>query len=677
MPSTIPVMYLDCPQHSTDLVGSLLAQSRLPLELYRAANEQQFLQLLPSQDWQAILAQINPNGFGGFEALKLLQACQRSIPVLLLSNYPGEQLAVRAIKAGASDYLLLQHSSRLLPCLNRLLLERHLPKPLNDNLAQLSLQALVDALVLVHTDGRIKLMNEAAQRLSGWSQQQAQGKALSEVLPLVEDASGQPLSYPSLEHLNFEQPASLQLNAALLNRQGQKLLIEGSMAPIRNLKGYILGLVLNFRDVSEARNLSRKLSFEASHDSLTGLVNRREFEIRLERTLTKASAQQPGALLFIDLDHFKQVNDLCGHQAGDELLRQLTQKFQTGIRERDTLARLGGDEFALLLENCSLTDAIKVAEHWLRLTRDYRFNWHNQSFKIGLSIGLVSLDGGSNQAGEILEWADKACYAAKSSGRNRYCQYPIPVVKSEVCWPPLLHAALQGSGFELMRQTMHPLKMSRQQRFEILLRYRDPSGTLHSPKEFLATAARHQLLPAIDYWVVQHSLDYLSHHPEAANTDHICSINLSTDSLTDAHLSRLLNLMQQTDIPAERLCFELSEPDTLHHFPQIENALHQLKQTGCQLALDNFGQGMAACAHLNRLPVDLLKIDASLVESSLERPENLKLLQAMNQLSHILGKTTVAGGVSTAELQYQTRQLDLDFLQGYQLSRPELIGSTR
>lgn len=677
MTGPIPILYLDPPPLTPDLVGMQLLQSKLPLQLHRAHNEAEFLRLLPQQDWQVIIAQVHPEGFDGFEALKRLKSSQHDIPLLLLSAYPGEQMAVRAIKAGAYDYLPLRQLSRLLPCLSRILLERQSPnRAPADNLAQLSLLAMVDALVLINTDGSIKLMNETAQRLSGWTQAQAHGKPVTEVLSLFHEHGERPLMYPDLDMLTTEQPRELPADAAMRHRNGTTLLIEGSIAPIRNLKGYILGLVLSFRDVSLARQLSMKLSFDATHDCLTGLVNRREFELRLERLLARNTGQTGGALLFMDLDHFKVINDTSGHLAGDALLCQITQLLQSQVRERDTLARLGGDEFALLMENCTLEQATRVAEHLLQTLKNYHFHWQQQEFQVGISIGIVSLESPGQDPQKLLELADHACYIAKSSGRNRYLTYSpqnpqLLQQTQDAEWLDRLQQALVGNGFELLRQrilSVNPDQPSRHS--EMLLRYRTESGELCLPSVFLPIAERHQLLPAIDRWVVRNSLDWLSRHPEQAQAGSLCSINLSADSLNDDAIPLLLDLLQNTDLPLNRLCFEISELQLRDDFEHYQQQLFRLKQLGCQLALDQFGQGLASCSYLSQLPVDLLKIDGNRIENLPYSQSDWLLTKAINEASHILGKTTVASSVSSRLLQTKVQELGIDRMQGFHLERP-------
>lgn len=437
------------------------------------------------------------------------------------------------------------------------------------------------------------------------------------------------------------------------------------------------------RDITERRLAQTALQHHASHDDLTGLTNRREFQHRLT-TLVSTVQTDPGphALIYVDLDQFKLVNDTCGHPAGDELLRQLGARLKQAANQRDVIARLGGDEFGLLLHNQSIEEAIQVAESLCATVADFRFVWGARSFEVTASVGLCSIDRDTVSAEEALSAADAACYVAKDQGRNRVQLYfggaACTGKRQEMDWVHRLKKALDESRFQMWQQQIHGLEGgggTRSGHLEVLLRLIDEDGSIIAPGHFFPAAERYGLMPAIDRWVIQHLLlsDQSGHLlTEMAQTPAThCAINLSGASLNDdKFLGFLENTLRHTAIPGKALCFEITETVAVNNFGRIREVMKTLKQFGCQFALDDFGSGMSSFSYLKNLPVDFLKIDGSLVRNIVEDPADFAMVEAINRIGGALGLKTVAEFVETEACLQRLGDIGIDYAQGYFIHRP-------
>lgn len=385
--------------------------------------------------------------------------------------------------------------------------------------AQVTLGSVGDAVITTDQNGRVESLNPTAEHLTGWTLAEVSGRGIAEVFQPVSSIALDPVEDPVLRCLAEGCALSSGFHIVLVSRGGGRHYIEYSAAPIRLPNGQILGAVLTFRDVSEARRLVDNLSHQAGHDALTGLANRTEFETRLRMALERAKERGiSSGLLYMDLDQFKIVNDSCGHGAGDELLRQVTAVLRGHVRERDTLARLGGDEFALLIEHCSVDEAMAVANKILTAVRGYRFHCDGRSFQVGVSVGVVVMDQASESTEQVLKLADGACYLAKEGGRNRVVlqttsEPDLQRRQADMNWVSRLGEALDEDQLVLFYQRIVPLGVppDHARHYEILLRLQDPHEGLISPAQFLPAAERFDLMPALDRWVLQHTcwFDYL------------------------------------------------------------------------------------------------------------------------------------------------------------------------
>jgi diguanylate cyclase (GGDEF)-like protein/PAS domain S-box-containing protein len=465
----------------------------------------------------------------------------------------------------------------------------------------------------------------------------------------------------------------------LLHRQGGWRWIRDTARLICDVEGRPIEWVGSWLDHTEAQLLAAQLTHQASHDSLTGLANRHAFEHRLQQALEIAREQSvEHALLYLDLDQFKIINDTCGHMAGDALLRQLSRILQTRVRRQDVLARLGGDEFGVLMEYCPLPDAMRVATSLCKAVNEYRFAWGDRTFQVGASIGVVPIHAASDSLNSVLSAADSACYAAKDAGRNRahlYAENDAELARrqGEMQWVARINQALEDNRFQLAFQPIMPTALGQLagQHYELLLRMEDESGQLVMPGAFLPAAERYHLAVKLDQWVVGTALDWLLEHPDHLDHLALCSINLSGHSLGDeALLGYLMNRLAGQESLTGKICFEITETAAIANLYQALHFIHTLKDVGCRFALDDFGSGLSSFAYLKRLPVDFLKIDGIFVEDIADDPVSLAMVRSINEIAHVMGMETIAEFVENDQILAQLRGIGVNYVQGYGIGKP-------
>jgi diguanylate cyclase (GGDEF)-like protein/PAS domain S-box-containing protein len=547
--------------------------------------------------------------------------------------------------------------------------------------AQITLQSIGDGVVTTDAEGHVEYLNPVAQELTGWDAEDAIGRSLEDIFRGFHEETCEPLENPLSIAIERNRALKSVRPTLLIRRDGNELYIESTASPIRNDKGDVSGGVLVFHDVSESRELNRRLSYHASHDILTGLVNRREFEARIDRSLKSARARETSyALLYLDLDRFKIINDTCGHQAGDTLLGQLGALLKARIRWRDCLSRLGGDEFAVLLESCSLEEAIRSAEELVTSIDEFKFNWEDRSFKLTASIGVVPITAESVDVGSIMTAADSACQAAKESGRNRvHCfeENDIDLMRRrrEIQWAARINNALEDGRFELFRQTIMPLQEDeRGEHYELLLRMRDESGSLVSPDLFITAAERYGIMPEVDRWVVENAFRWLVSEADERERLSMCSINLSGQSLADdKFLPFVIEQFHRSGLEASLICFEITETSAIASYAQASRFINALKELGCMFALDDFGTGLSSFGYLKHFPVDFLKIDGSFVKEILHDPIDREMVRSINEIGHLTQKKTIAEFAENEEIITMLRGMGIDYAQGYGVSEPKRI----
>src|SRR5579863_2721591 len=550
--------------------------------------------------------------------------------------------------------------------------------------AQVTLQSIGDAVITTDREGRIDYMNPVAEQLSGWGKDEARGQNLGAVLRLLDEVTHEKLENPLVRCLREGQLVHFAEHSVLLNRLGQEIAIQDSAAPIRDRGGGIVGAVVVFRDVTKERRLKRALSYQASHDALTGLINRREFDNRLAEALQSAQRQEgPHTLLYVDLDQFKVVNDTCGHSAGDRLLRDVTGLLQAHVRAADTIARLGGDEFGILVRNCTAEQAGRMAENIRQAIRDYRFSWEENTTGIGASIGVVEITRESQSAASLLSAADIACYAAKDSGRNRVHLYDSNEVSGrhrEMYWVSRVTRAVDEGRLELYFQQITPTSENSPGLpafYELLVRLREDDGQLVLPGEFIPAAERYNMVAAIDRWVMQRAVQALREYASSDDPPFLFALNLSGMSLGDrGFLEFVLSLTEEPCI-AHGLCFEITETAVITTIAETVNFMRELKKRGSPFALDDFGSGLSSFHYLKNLPVDFLKIDGQFIGSVTTDAVDRSMVEAISHVGRTLGIATIAEKVESAAVFAELKRLRVQFAQGYYIARPAPIDGLR
>ncbi len=436
-------------------------------------------------------------------------------------------------------------------------------------------------------------------------------------------------------------------------------------------------------DVTEAHELSNQLSYQATYDDLTGLVNRREFEDRLQEVIELAQERRSdNVLCYLDLDQFKVINDTCGHMAGDELLRQLAQELYRCVRRDDTLARLGGDEFAILLENCTIEHAERAANNVRQAVQNFRFLWNENMFTVGVSIGLTLISQDGESISEVLRRADAACYAAKEAGRNRlhvfrFDDKELALRHMEMSWVSRVNAALEEDRLELWHQEIAEISREElpeghtaEDHFEVLLRMRDTDGTLIMPGMFLPAVERYALAAKIDRWVLKALFRWLAANPSNDRIG-ICAVNLSGQTLGDLNFhNEVIAMLENSNVRADRICFEITETSAIANLSNATLFMQRLKKHGCTFALDDFGSGLSSFAYLKTLPVDFVKIDGLFVKDILTDPVDRAMVKAIIEMAHAMGKLAIAEFVENDEILQELIDLGVDYVQGYGIGRP-------
>ena len=550
--------------------------------------------------------------------------------------------------------------------------------------ALVTLASIADGVITTDPDGWVEYLNPVAEELTGWTTEKARGLPMQAILRMVDEGTRKLAANPIEMVLREERTIEAASTLLLVRNDGTEFPIMQSAAPIRARGGEITGVVLVLHDVSRERQYVAKLSYQASHDSLTGLINRGEFERRL--SLALKSAAQIGrhhAVMYLDLDQFKVVNDTCGHAAGDQLMRQVTAVLQRRLREGDTLARLGGDEFGVLLENCAPDNALRIADGLRQTVMDCHFAWEARSFNIGVSIGLVNVADGMFTLTDVLSAADSACYMAKEKGRNRVQVYhagdtELSMRQGEMEWIGRLQKALEEDRFVLYSQDIAVLDPARkiEDHCEILIRMLDEKGELVPPMAFIPAAERYNLMPSIDRWVIRNAFAIIARQrAEKEGAPGIFAINLSGASIGD---ERFLDYVREQfthfAVPPQSICFEITETAAIARLDKATDFINQLKSLGCLFSLDDFGAGMSSFAYLKHLPVDFLKIDGGFVKDMADDPIDRAMVEAINSVGHVMGKKTIAEFVDGERVIRLLREMGVDYAQGYGVAKPRLFG---
>ena len=540
--------------------------------------------------------------------------------------------------------------------------------------AQVTLAGIADAVITSDNKACVLYMNAAAERLTGINASYASGKPLHQLFNLMTE------DYTTSVDSTWLTDSTTNQDEVILERaDGQAFTISKSASPLYDSNGFLFGTVTVLHDVTMLRALSQQLSYQARYDSLTGLINRYEFDCKAQAAIEDvASGSRAHCLAYIDLDKFKIVNDTCGHAAGDLLLKQLADHLKAKVRSSDSLARLGGDEFALLLMGCSLDKANDIVNCLLQSVQDYCFTFEDKAFKVGASIGLIEITPDQNHTlGDLLSRVDSACYAAKGEGGNRIHIYRaddrlVEDRNSQLQWVSRINTALEHNKFVLYMQPLACLKVNDEQHCELLIRLQGEDGKLYPPGSFLPIAERYHLMPQIDHWVVNEALTIIARKGAAFNA--VCAINLSGQSLSqEGFLDFVINQIKHHKVDAKQLCFEITETAVITNLNKARQFIQALRAIGCRFSLDDFGSGLSSFAYLKNLEVDIIKIDGMFVKAIANNTIDRAMVESINNIGHVMGLQTIAEFAENSAIISMLKEIGVDYAQGYGVAMPALF----
>jgi diguanylate cyclase (GGDEF)-like protein/PAS domain S-box-containing protein len=676
------VLLIDASMDEERLFREELALVRdQPFTLEVARSLAEGLAQLRQRRFDVILLDLNLPDSLGLTTFLRLQPRAGLQPIIVLVGQGDEDVGTEAVEHGALDFLVKQQVvSTLLAKALRYATERThtmLALKASESRYRELYENVVAGVFQMSPDGKFMAANPALVRLLGYASEDE----------LLERSIGEDLYVHAEDRANWlrNMAAAGEIrNAELVLRRkdGRKIVVLENSRAVRDEQGSVLYYEGTLTDITEAHELSRQLSYEASHDALSGLINRREFEIRLQRALDSAQATGTShAICYLDLDQFKIINDTCGHVAGDELIRQLAQLLQSRVRSNDALARLGGDEFGLLLHDCSLADAVGIANTLLKAVEQYQFLWGASAFTVGASIGVVPLTGNFRRITQVLQAADAACYAAKDQGRNRVHVYQeddavVAQRHGEMQWVSRVKRALNENRFLLEAQPIVPIHQTGTQppaprSYELLLRMRELDGSIVPPGAFLPAVERYNLTQRVDRWVISSALHWLAANPATTQRIGRVYVNLSGDSLSDPQLHDFIRaVLDETRVQPTKIGFEITETAAIGNLTRANQLIAELRRLGCAFSLDDFGSGVSSFAYLKALTVDWLKIDGLFVGNIVHDRVDHEMVRSISDIGHVMGKKVVAESVESTAVLERLKQIGVDYAQGLALGPP-------
>ena len=541
--------------------------------------------------------------------------------------------------------------------------------------AEFTLHSIGDAVITTDAAGRIEYMNHIAERLTGWQLLNVHNEPVQKVFRILEHDTREPM-HNLVDACLSEGTSVSKKMTYLVNHNGSERSIESSMSPIVNASGLVEGAVIVFHDETERRRMECIIHHQATHDPLTGLINREQFNHELKQQLHHARTHDSEHVLcYLDLDRFKIVNDTCGQAAGDELLKQVTSRLHSSIRSGDTLGRLGGNEFGLILRNCPLGAATDIADKIIAAISGYEFIWEGARFTIGVSIGIEPITSETESVNDAMKHADAACYSAKHQESSCYYLYDQQDTRlihrhEELHWASRISKALEQDRFRIHAQSICPLNTTADNtaRIEILVRMEDEDGQLIPPAAFIPAAERYELMAAVDQYIIRETFRFIAD----TNCSNICvSINLSASSLHDDNLAGFIKqCTKEYNVEPRMICFDITETDAITNLTGTRSLIEELQSDGFAFALDDFGSKLTSFSYLDKLPVDYLKIDGSFVREMVDNRLDHAMVAAINQIGHIMGMKTIAEFVENADIIDKLRGLGVDYAQGYEISKP-------
>ena len=552
--------------------------------------------------------------------------------------------------------------------------------------AEITLQSIGEGVISTDQFGRVVYMNPVAEIYTGWLADDIKGKHLSMVLNLVDESSHIKLSNPIEQCIESNTTVNSSDNSILIRRDGLEYAIEYSATPIKQENNTLTGSVMIFRDVTEKRSMEKNLNWQAKHDPLTGLINRREFDDILNKIISSSNkSDREHAVCYIDLDRFKLVNDSCGHQAGDELLKKISDRLKKIARDTDTVARLGGDEFAVIMYSCNLDKAKLIAEIFREEVFNTKFDWHGKSISITASIGIVPLNVSTTSLTDLKRVADLICCRAKDSGGNR-----IEILESgksnfkkhtgDLKILEELQKSLEKESFKIYTQKIKPLDDLNDILFyEVLLRMKNTEGDILPASSFLHAAETYHMLSAIDDWVLKVVMEMIAYGNPLFNKAHMISINLSQQSvLNENFIKYAVDTFNDYDIPAGNICFEINETQFYDNMERFKRFVTLMKRQGCKIALDNFNYNPVSINLVKQLNIDYIKVDARQFSNiSVEKNHDYKLLESINDINHLIGAQTIMKCIDSDNIIKPSFQIGADFIQGIFIDPPQALNHSQ
>ncbi len=623
-----------------------------------------------------------PGQIDGVAAAKSI-GDQLGIPIIFLSAYSDSTTLNRAKEAGPFAYVIKPFTEREISTAIELALHKHkveISLKRQEIWLGAILDSVADGIIATDVNNNIRFMNHAAEEITGWLEADAREKPITEVVQDDVEESLQFLKVLPNSANPFEESIAVT-NTPIKKKDGTIVQIEGTLSRIRDKDGSVDGQVLAMRDVTMVRRMSETIDYQASHDTLTGLSNREHFSKKLDGLITECKSNgKTHALIYLDIDQFKVINDTCGHVAGDELLRHTTQVIRTVVRASDLGARLGSDEFGVLLENISPERAQYIAERLRARLNHEKFVWEPKIFTISSSIGLVQINSHCKDIYTVLANADDACFVAKELGGNRIQVYEDDESvflqrRGEMEWITKIKSALEEDRMRLYFQPIIPiLDPGKQRKCEILIRMRDTDNSLVMPADFLPAAERYNLMPDIDRWVVTTTFEAYSNIMSNGSDlkGYVFCINLSGTSMVDQELLTYVRTeLERTRVPPEAFCFEVTETAAIGNITSASQFISDMRALGCTFSLDDFGSGFSSFSYLKNLPVDYLKIDGSFVKDMHTDPINHAMVEAINNLGKLMKVETIAEFVGNPTIVENLREIGVDYAQGYEVGKPQ------
>jgi diguanylate cyclase (GGDEF)-like protein/PAS domain S-box-containing protein len=617
----------------------------------------------------------------GVEAARTIKS-KKDIPFIFLTAYTDEKTIERAKEVQPYGYILKPFKERELYTTIDIALYKHgMAQKLTrqERLFSAILQSISDGIIATDMDLNVQFMNQVSEEITGVKEEEAKGKNLTRFLTLTEATSKQDI----LSGVTSIGERSTFFNdVTLKNQMGQTLVLDGSITRIHEQANSTDGYLISLRDITELRRLSESLNYQSSHDSLTGLSNREEFAYKLGEILKNVKLIGGShALIVLDIDRFKAVNDTCGTMAGDELLRQIASHIQTNIQRNDMSARIGADEFAIILMNCEPDDTISVGNRLQSAVQRQRFQWQSSAFPVTLSIGIVPIDRETGDIHSVLAAADDSCHISKEEGGNKMTVFQAQDTKfqrrrGDMEWIGKINQAVEENLFVLYYQPIDPLKPGSGQvpKLEILLRLINEDGSIAGPTDFIPAAERYNMMPQIDRWVLENSMRAFRvlSDQKSPLAERIFSVNLSGPSLLDeALIDTIMYHLNKYSLRASDFCFEVTETAAIQNLSYATRFINRLKLEGFTFALDDFGAGFSSFGYLRNLPVDYIKIDGSFVQNINESMVSYTMVDSINSIGHVMALKTIAEFVKSEAIRDKLIDLDVDFGQGYFFAKPK------